>query len=320
LESVQAMTWGVMDGHGFHGGQAAMVARDTIGTALLQLRCGAPSAATHATVTQTLVDAFAAAQQRILELAEGVSEQEREFGTTAAVAALTAADELACAWLGDSRLLLCRLQQQPEMPVTPPPPPAATRSPRRRSLRGSVDGRAAVVFVSQPHSLYDEHECARVALAGGKIVDKSPTVRRVIPADLALEEVHSKRVALNMSRSLGHVALSRCGVSSIPSLSPALPLCSGDRLVIASDGLVPEISNERAAEIVCAASTPRLAAQALLREAQQVNEHSRRHSDNISILVVFFTHDHPPPAALSDSPLPPPPSSPVPPEIEAFSQ
>jgi serine/threonine protein phosphatase PrpC len=148
------------------------------------------------------------------------------------------------------------------------------------------------VFATHDHSLYDEAEVARITAARGQVVDKTDSgERRVIPpeAECSLDQVKAMRIALNMSRSLGHATLSRFGVSAMPDVSAAIQLEHGDWLVLATDGLSrAALSTEEIARIVCSSGTPRTACQALAAASLREDKRNHRKSDNTTVLVALY--------------------------------
>lgn len=70
-----------------------------------------------------------------------------------------------------------------------------------------------MVFSSVDHNLERQDEIERIGKSNGVIVERL-YVKRVTPSrdEFSEEAITKQRLALNMSRSLGHVTLGRFGV------------------------------------------------------------------------------------------------------------
>eukprot|EP01133_Synstelium_polycarpum_P002907 gene2907-3341_t len=80
-------------------------------------------------------------------------------------------------------------------------------------------------------------EKARIIASGGRVVLRGQSWR-VLPklVDFNDDQIAKKRLALNMSRSIGHIILSNYGIISTPDIVTR-DLSKGDIIIVASDGL-----------------------------------------------------------------------------------
>jgi len=102
------------------------------------------------------------------------------------------------------------------------------------------------------------------------------------------------KLALNMSRSLGHSTLSRFGVSPEPELN-WFGIESGDILVLASDGLWEVMNNEEVANFINQYINekeyldPQQICSKLYREISDRCKSSNRLEDNATLVIVPFS-------------------------------
>jgi len=99
----------------------------------------------------------------------------------------------------------------------------------------------------------------------------------------------SASLALNISRALGHVVLSRYGVSPTPDIK-SITLRDGDIVLLCSDGLWGEVSNEDIGELIGKHLDKDLnkVCSVLVREAEAKSRQRGFVSDNIT--VVLYVH------------------------------
>ena len=133
-------------------------------------------------------------------------------------------------------------------------------------------------------------ERARIEGAGG----------RVCPFELRGKQVGPPRVwaasdwspGLAVSRSFGDTAASAVGVTSEPEISSCDLDNTCELLILGTDGVWDLIPNEDAVRIVATASrerSPQQASSALTHTALAALQQARR-KDNVTALVIFFTH------------------------------
>ena len=96
------------------------------------------------------------------------------------------------------------------------------------------------------------------------------------------------QLAINMSRALGHVVLGRCGLTPVPEFSPPVPVQAGDRLLLASDGLLRGQSTLDIAGAACDAERPAAAAPRLVERSLAWDRENAVQSDNTTCVCVHL--------------------------------
>jgi len=133
-----------------------------------------------------------------------------------------------------------------------------------------------------------EDEKDRVVKEGGVIRNVKGVVRVVAGGDFTEEQLKEQRLALNISRSLGHAILSKYGISSEPDVLQTT-IQADDILMVASDGLWNELSSSEISSIALECKMAGFSAQKfcamLLRRAEVVSKLKGVSSDNITIIV-----------------------------------
>lgn len=91
-----------------------------------------------------------------------------------------------------------------------------------------------------------------------------------------------------MSRALGHVALSRCGLTPEPEFSPLVPVQAGDRVLLASDGLFRGQETMDIASAACDDVRPEAAAPRLVERSLAWDRENAVQSDNTTCVCVHL--------------------------------
>ncbi|KAH3758294.1 protein phosphatase 2C [Pelomyxa schiedti] len=254
--STENPLFGVFDGHGIRGAEASGDVAESIVKHIASTPYGTDTRA-------TLTEAFKVAQAALVSKASKYPLETCEYGTTAA-AVIVNGGFATCAWAGDTRAVLCH-------PKRPQTSSTATFTPL------SID-----------HSLYSDDEQKRIQNCGGVIIDKNK-VRRILPStiDYSYAQIAEHKLALNMSRSLGHIILGKYGVIAVPDVV-SMQINDGDRLVVASDGLWNLCTNAEVAEFVQKSSTADGACLALCTEVKERCRQRKSRADNTTVVVAFF--------------------------------
>jgi len=133
-----------------------------------------------------------------------------------------------------------------------------------------------------------DDERDRVLKLGGVIRRVGGVVRVVAGGEFTEEQLKQQRLALNITRSLGHAILSQYGISSEPDVVQT-SLQADDILIIASDGLWNELSSSEISSIALdckmAGFLPQKFCTMLLRRAEVVAKLKGVQADNITIVV-----------------------------------
>jgi len=185
-------------------------------------------------------------------------------GTTAVIAVLCeSCTKLVIANVGDSRAIICRRDS---------------------------DNKIKVVLSSADHNLDRLDEVERILAANGMIVERNGGIKRVIPnpKEFSEDDIIKQKLALNMSRSLGHTILSNYGVCSQPEFFSTI-IQNDDILILASDGLWELMENNEVADFVCNYNDLQQACREISREVANRCKLIHRKSDNLTIIVVQFT-------------------------------
>jgi len=281
--SSEFLLFGVFDGHGSQGKQAARKARDTMHSFLNE----------NFTQTGTSVDAplmqsaFVAAHSAIVQNAAA------DFGTTAVLAAIHLPTAKLCfGWVGDSKAIICRRNNHP----------TSNHPNTNNTMAVDDDQKAQEPFVvpTLPKTAYyaieltEDHvptlpkEEDRIYASGGIIRTLNGMARIFVPELYA--SFYGVRVGgLNMSRALGHKYLSRFGVIPDPEFGTQ-QLLDDDLVILASDGLWGKISPEEVASLISNKPTIHSSPEQICKMLME--ESKRRwgsNGDNITIVVISLS-------------------------------
>eukprot|EP01087_Luapelamoeba_hula_P013400 TRINITY_DN3825_c0_g3_i1.p1 TRINITY_DN3825_c0_g3~~TRINITY_DN3825_c0_g3_i1.p1 ORF type:complete len:1290 (+),score=277.57 TRINITY_DN3825_c0_g3_i1:16-3885(+) len=208
-----------------------------------------------------------------------------EYGTTVVLAAVTEdGSTLVLGNVGDSRAVLFRRESMND--DTQP----TARPKTRRSV--ALRDRWIEVVCTNDQRPAREDERARIDAGKGQVVmSRFGDTLRVIPKEDFIPRTITiaKGLGLAMTRALGHVLLSQCGVSADPEFFVA-KLQSADKLILACDGVWDMLTPQEAIGVVqlYAGQTPKAAAQALVDEAVLRWGQQRKKADNCTAVVVYF--------------------------------
>ncbi|GAM18584.1 hypothetical protein SAMD00019534_017590, partial [Acytostelium subglobosum LB1] len=201
IDGKDILMLGVFDGHGNLGDQASVIANEIINQHLTN------SFDTDTPLDESIMESFSQANHTLIE--EG-QRQGFDNGTTATVA-IVEKDRLTVGWVGDSGAVLCRYD----------------------SYRQAYHCMA----LTSDHRPENKAERARIEAGNGRVVNRY-SVWRLVPSeqDYTDADIVRGRLALNMSRSLGHYILSQYGLSARPDIN-TVNIYPNDILIVASDGL-----------------------------------------------------------------------------------
>jgi serine/threonine protein phosphatase PrpC len=210
-----------------------------------------------------------------------------ESGTTLVWSVLSGQTDpptLSVGWVGDSGAVMLK-------------------SPRKNTetnekLQGSDlhSSEWQIQHLTKEHTLTRVDEVERIQKESkGVVVERSKNNWRVIPtfADYPEAAIKKDKLALNMSRSLGHHILSQYGVSPKPDFMRTT-VVAGDLLLLASDGLFELFEDSDLLQIFLQinSSLPepnlRLLAENLLVAAQSKAKKEKHNMDNCTIVLVRF--------------------------------
>ncbi|OSX77048.1 hypothetical protein BU14_0164s0009 [Porphyra umbilicalis] len=265
----------VFDGHGAVGRPISHCVRDAVpsllegdlpGPASAAGAAGAspPTAADHGRRAAALADAFEEAEAMLYDEERGI---DHVFsGTTAVVAWLAGAQDLYCAWAGDSRCILGRRL-----------PPA---------IPGGKD-RFAAIDCTYDHKPGRGDEKKRIKGAGGRVARwrKNIGPERVwLPRDWL--------PGLAMTRSVGDTVLSEYGVEPRPDVTYTRLQVNDSFLVLASDGVWEFLPSQEVADFVGRLRregvAPKEAADALVRESVRRWRRNEVVVDDTTAVVVYL--------------------------------
>mmetsp|Transcript_43899 Transcript_43899/g.73104 ORF Transcript_43899/g.73104 Transcript_43899/m.73104 type:complete len:353 (+) Transcript_43899:132-1190(+) len=161
-----------------------------------------------------------------------------DYGTTATLCFLSNNGKQLCiAHAGDSRCLVVKRKMNIKRDQKEPVDTSSSSS------SSSVSGLPSspkweLVYSSLDHNCYDDHEMESVVKRGGIVSSKQGDIR-VYPRSMAKADAGERGLSLNMTRSLGHIVLSKeAGISPLPDIKLLDIDRSCEYLVIAaSDGL-----------------------------------------------------------------------------------
>ncbi|KAK9915992.1 hypothetical protein WJX75_007069 [Coccomyxa subellipsoidea] len=225
--SIGDALFGVFDGHGPHGHLVSQHIRNQMPDILRRhlKQCDSREA---------LIAAFQDMQQSL----ERTSFNTEVSGSTCTLAHLTG-QRLAVGWVGDSRAVLGRAQQ---------------------------DGSCLAVPLTQDHKPSDDRERARILAMQGRVERiQTETGEEVGPSRVWLSDAWVPGLA--MSRALGDGMARRVGVISEAEVC-LVDLEEGDQfLILASDGVWEFMSNQEAVDTVSACSDDEVACSKLVAAA-----------------------------------------------------
>ncbi|KAM9993531.1 hypothetical protein ACTFIZ_011488 [Dictyostelium cf. discoideum] len=198
---------GVFDGHGDQGMDASVTTRDIISIHLeKEIVNSNDNKESDDFYDKCITSSFLEANEALLEKGKTTG----DWGTTATLAIIRD-NHIRVGWVGDSMAVL---------------------------FKQSANGKDYTpIQLSNDHKPENPLEKKRIITTGGRVVFRCGCYR-VIPNknDYSNDEIMKQRLALNMSRALGHVVLSKYGVSSTPEFQSE-SLNPGDYVILASDGL-----------------------------------------------------------------------------------
>ncbi|EGC37248.1 hypothetical protein DICPUDRAFT_94116 [Dictyostelium purpureum] len=179
-----------------------------------------------------------------------------DWGTTATLAIIDN-DQIKVGWVGDSMAVLFR------------------------SFNNGKD--YTPIQLSNDHKPENSQEKKRITSTGGRVVFRCGCWR-VIPnkLDYSNEDIMKQRLALNMSRALGHIVLSKYGVSSEPeTLSETLK--PGDYVILASDGLWNVLCLKTIVKYIKKSSSPKELTDLLLSVVESRCQSFKIPCDNVTV-------------------------------------
>lgn len=258
--------YAVFDGHGKMGKEAAEIALKMVPCRVRQYLPDMPSVAmTAADVEMAVTRALADTQRQLLRSAAEKNESDQEFGTTCILAVLWGGNKLTVANVGDSRAVLYR------------------------KMGENGDGRRRFIPLSQDHNLTGKEELERIFQQNGRVIRGKGGVRRVIPAATVPRQiVMTQQLALAMSRSLGHLVLSRFGVSPLPEFQ-TIVIQPDDILVLASDGLWDLFLSSHLERRIDHLTSLQKFTDELIRDVLARCKTQNRTSDNTTVVTVRFS-------------------------------
>lgn len=266
---------GVFDGHGMHGSNVSQKVRDVIPKFLPGLQHIDPSSPEVTTKKiredrrKALSVAFESAEKVLIAIGDENDDFDHCYSGTTAVCLWLLGREAYCAWSGDSRCVIGRLD---------------TDSNRD-------DGS----YVFRPVEMSDDHkptrsdEQERVKEAGGRILrwrKEAGPLRVWVPDDWI--------PGLAMTRSIGDTLLSKYGVIPAPDVTHIVLTDDDMFMVLASDGIWEFLSNQEVVSLVgkmrMDKATPRETAKVLVQEAVRRWRRKERVVDDITVVVIWLDY------------------------------
>eukprot|EP01091_Cochliopodium_minus_P017636 TRINITY_DN6963_c1_g3_i1.p1 TRINITY_DN6963_c1_g3~~TRINITY_DN6963_c1_g3_i1.p1 ORF type:complete len:315 (+),score=93.51 TRINITY_DN6963_c1_g3_i1:938-1882(+) len=255
--------FGVLDGHGIGGLQAASNCTDIILSKVCEAFLNS-KIDDEDIIMENIKKAFAETQ---IDLLKVLSKMPEECGTTALLMVMSG-DLLITCNVGDCRALIFRKSEE----------------------KGSKS--LDCFELSNDHSLDREDEVERItSTTEGQVVEGSSGDWRLIPSSAAYELsiVKAKKLALGMSRSFGHVILSKFGAICEPEFT-VHQIKDGDMLVAATDGVWGILENDEVGHIVDVyRSNPSSIASRIVSTVKQRCLKDDTTCDNTTCLVTHFT-------------------------------
>lgn len=256
---------GVFDGHGEQGREVSSSVAKLFAHFAEDLAKLTEAAPMDQVLPRQFANLFSLAQDGLRR--GGLAEWSGTTGTLAMID--TEAGCVVCAYVGDSRLIICHNQR--------------------------------VLFATSDHDVDDEAE-RRVTAAGGE-------VRRMWVSGIDARRVFlrgSDIPGLSMSRALGDLQASAVGVLNEPSIHTCVQIPGGSAVVLASDGLWEKVTTQEVAAITTAALKLKgddqgaaVAAKALVSEARSRWIQEGGDVDDITAVVVHLSQETMPPELAS---------------------
>jgi len=271
-EASDFLLFGVFDGHGPQGKQAAHKARDSIYSFLTEKT-------THqgTSIDASLMQAsFHEAHSAILDTAT------TDFGTTAVVGAVhLPSSKFFFGWAGDSKAVIVRRCAKEGSPVSEPDCKSILH---QLELPSRSNAGYYAIELTEDHVPTLPNEEDRVYANGGIIRSPFGMTRVFVPELYA--SFYGVRVGgLNMSRAIGHKFLSRFGVIPDPDFG-VQTLLPDDLVIMASDGLWGKMTPTEVAQFIDSNpafhNSPDKICTALIQESKK---RWGATADNITIIV-----------------------------------
>mmetsp|Transcript_5780 Transcript_5780/g.8558 ORF Transcript_5780/g.8558 Transcript_5780/m.8558 type:complete len:608 (-) Transcript_5780:174-1997(-) len=285
----------VFDGHGFLGHLAASYCASHIHLHVEHgLQVGKDPNKTLKEVFKSLQDSLisiARMEQQVFHmwrrrLISFSSDRERscpdvdyDYGTTGTVCVVvpdaSGMRKLWIAHVGDSRCVVLRRMNH-----------------SKRVKNGNTGGKSKwkLAFSTLDHNCHDVTESERVKEDGGQVMSCGGDFR-VYPKGMSFDEARSRRLSLNMSRSLGHIILSKfAGISSEPTIKTMkLGMRSEYLVVVASDGIWDYYDTEDLLDLVGSVKSIDLQQIALRVSESASNQMDRlQRGDNLTISLMHL--------------------------------
>lgn len=238
---------GVLDGHGVQGRQVSSFVKDHLGRKLVSAHRKLPHRPASESLEQSFEDTAAALQ--------GTAIDSRQSGTTA-VTLMRRGDELYIANCGDSRCVM-----------------------------GREEGSAIkAVALSKDHKPDSHSERERIARAGGFV---EPTmIGNTFQGPSRVWRRRQVDGGLAISRSIGDTALESSGVVPKPDVIKQTVGPADKFVVMASDGVWDQLTNDQVVAIASMHDDPRVASSAIVKEARRRWERDGAYVDDITALVL----------------------------------
>lgn len=248
---------GVFDGHGEQGREVSSSVAKLFAHFAEDLAKLTEAAPMDQVLPRQFANLFSLAQDGLRR--GGLAEWSGTTGTLAMID--TEAGCVVCAYVGDSRMIICHNQR--------------------------------VLFATSDHDVDDEAE-RRVTAAGGE-------VRRMWVSGIDARRVFlrgSDIPGLSMSRALGDLQASAVGVLNEPSIHTCVQIPGGSAVILASDGLWEKVTTQEVAAITTAALKLKgddqgaaVAAKALVSEARSRWIQEGGDVDDITAVVVHLSQE-----------------------------
>lgn len=245
-EDKKDLVAGVLDGHGVNGRQVSSFVKDHLGRKLVK-KAGLPDEPTPRRFESAFEETATALNEAGFDV--------RQSGTTA-VTVMRKGEDLYIANVGDSRCVL-----------------------------GRDDGKSVkAVALSKDHKPDSASERERISRAGGYV---EPTL--IGSSFQGPHRVWLRRQTdggLAVSRSLGDTALEPAGVVPHPDVIKQTVTSADKFVVMASDGVWDQLSNDQVVAIASMHDDPRNASTAIVKEARRRWERDGSYVDDITAMVI----------------------------------
>jgi len=173
-----------------------------------------------------------------------------------------------------------------------PDSPARVQAPKSSSSFSSSSSSppCCLLFETRDHNpTLDPQERERVVRDGGQLVNTGVEFR-VFPGTMNLQQAREMKLTINMSRALGHIALSQSGVIGVPDiyevhLEQEMP--NRDVFVVcASDGIWDVMDNDAVMELIASSSSLEQVADDLVQMADTLwSQRPNCSGDNITVAI-----------------------------------